>query len=221
MLTVTPGVATMAFDHIVDPVGDSLLRGAEAQLRAVLDSEAFVSFRSYEIGSPRIRHHRPDGTTAVALTLKGSVVVGEAGDVDIIEYDANGNVVRDTAAERRAKRKAATALIEQAHAKSPLMGVLLTSFRQAAADPANEFTHLYEIRDALSTHFGGESQALAALGVTKATWQLLGKLANAEPLEQGRHRGKALGAQRPATASELTAARDAARNLIERFASTL
>jgi hypothetical protein len=81
--------------------------------------------------------------------------------------------------------------------------------------------HLYEIRDALSQHFGGGSAATAALQISSAQWSRLGQLSNNEPLTQGRHRGKQLGVLRDATNAELTEARDIARAMIESYLAYL
>jgi hypothetical protein len=85
-------------------------------------------------------------------------------------------------------------------------------------DPANEFLHLHEIRDALKTEFGGEQAARTTLGIERTAWSEFRRLANAEPVKQGRHRGKRAGEPlRDATALELSHARSFASNLIEEY----
>ena len=84
-------------------------------------------------------------------------------------------------------------------------------------DPDNEFVHLYEIRDSLSERFGSKKSAIKKLGVTSNEWDEIGKLANALPLKQGRHRGKAVGALRDAEIAELEKARKSAAYLIEKY----
>ncbi len=98
---------------------------------------------------------------------------------------------------------------------------ILRSYSAAVNDPKNELVHLYEIRDALSQHFGGESAATTALQISSAQWSRLGQLSNNEPLTQGRHRGKQLGVLRDATNAELTEARDIARAMIESYLAYL
>jgi hypothetical protein len=61
----------------------------------------------------------------------------------------------------------------------------LTSYASAVSDPRNELVHLYDVRDALSTHFRGEQNARAALNIPQSEWRRLGVLANVEPIEQG------------------------------------
>jgi hypothetical protein len=75
----------------------------------------------------------------------------------------------------------------------------------------------YILRDSLYQHFGGESAAKSAVGIFAAQWSRLGQLANDEPLTQGRHRGRQLGALRDATASELSEAREITRRMVEGY----
>jgi hypothetical protein len=85
-------------------------------------------------------------------------------------------------------------------------------------EPGNELIHLYEIRDALSTKFGGERGVRAALlGISSSDWSMLGRLANDEPIRQGRHRGHHAGALRGATETELAQARAIARRMIDAY----
>jgi len=77
----------------------------------------------------------------------------------------------------------------------------MARFSRAIADPGDRLTHLYEIRDALSRHFGGEKEMRKALRLTDAEWSDLGRIANHEPIQESRHRGKHP-ALRPATEEE-------------------
>jgi hypothetical protein len=75
-------------------------------------------------------------------------------------------------------------------------------------------TILYEIRDALSIKFGGERNTCSILNVSKNEWSRFGRLANDEPLYEGRHRGENVGQLRHATESELAEVRGIARQMI-------
>jgi hypothetical protein len=97
---------------------------------------------------------------------------------------------------------------------------MIESFGKSIDDPANELVHLYEIRDAAADHFGGEIAARTKLGLSKASWSELGRLANDEPLNQGRHRGRQSELLRDATADELDTARRIARQVLEAFVAT-
>lgn len=84
-------------------------------------------------------------------------------------------------------------------------------------DPDDEFVHLYEIRDALQKKFGNRKKAFKELGITDKEWKVIGDLADNQPLEQGRHRGKFVGVLRAAKRSELDAARKSAADFIEKY----
>ncbi len=94
---------------------------------------------------------------------------------------------------------------------------MLKSYQNSVKDPDNEFVHLYEIRDSLSERFGSKKSAIKKLGITSNEWDEIGKLANALPLKQGRHRGKAVGALIDAEIAELEKARKSAAYLIEKY----
>lgn len=81
--------------------------------------------------------------------------------------------------------------------------------------------HLYEIRDSLSDRFGGGKRVEQELGISAAEWSDFGKLANNEPVREGRHRGKDLGILRNATIDELARARKFAKNLILKYLKLL
>ena len=88
-------------------------------------------------------------------------------------------------------------------------------YRAAIDEPEIELVRLYEIRDALAKHFGGEHEARKALNLSAGEWSRLGYLANEAPLNQGRHRGKQAGELRDATDAELTEARNIAKGMLK------
>jgi hypothetical protein len=55
------------------------------------------------------------------------------------------------------------------------------------------------------------------MGLNATDWSRLGRLANSEPLKQGRHRGKSAGGLRDASESELVEARNIARSFVEAY----
>lgn len=85
------------------------------------------------------------------------------------------------------------------------------------SDPQNEFTHLYEILDALRTKFGRKGRAYSHVGLTKDQWGRLENLANEAPLFQGRDRGAKIGQLRDATPAELDEAREIAKRMIQGY----
>jgi hypothetical protein len=83
--------------------------------------------------------------------------------------------------------------VEKYRAKDAVLASLLRGYHAAVRDPDNELVHLFEIREALTTRFEGETEARSVLGISSRSRSRFGRLANVEPLRQGRHRGKAEG----------------------------
>lgn len=99
----------------------------------------------------------------------------------------------------------------------PVLKSILKSYDQAVKYPGNEFTHLYEVRDALTRKFGSEGAARSALGISSRSWSQFGRLTCKENLRQGRHRGEHIGLLRDATSEELDEVRGFAAALIENY----
>jgi hypothetical protein len=122
-----------------------------------------------------------------------------AGRADIVATDLTGKVVRDTRAERIGDTNRCWSRLRR------VPGAHRCCVAFSRATPGRfpilrmSSSTLYEIRDALSQHFGGEDLARTALRISKTEWQRLAALANVEPLEQGRHRGRHPDGRRAAT----------------------
>ena len=144
------------------------------------------------------------------------MVVVAGSNIDFVTTGANGQVIRDTKRERIEARTKFAQLVAY-HIADPVAESVVRSYAAAVNDPRNELVHLYEVRDALSRHFGSHAAAISAIGVSSSQWSRLGQLANDEPFTQGRHRGKQLGALRDASQSELSEARAIARAMIEGY----
>ena len=156
-----------------------------------------------------------------ALLLLPDTVLAQSvstGSITGVVRDASGAIKQDSKAERIAEHTKFLDSVMAKVATSARLRTLLDSYGAAVRDAGNELVHLYEIRDALAKHYGGEEPARAALGITKKEWQRLGVLANVEPLKEGRHRGKHHSGSRSASASELEEARDIVRRWIASFA---
>jgi hypothetical protein len=94
---------------------------------------------------------------------------------------------------------------------------MLDSYDRSLKDISNALVHLYEVRDAMASEFGGEKKACKRLGIKPADWDTLGRLANHEPISEGRHRGKQP-PSRNAAPDELKEARTIAKIIIESYA---
>jgi len=219
-LELDHGEATATLTQPQDPIGDPLQERISAHIEGYLLVRALQVHRQHELRGPKTTQHGSDRRT-VSLSFGAAVEISDAVAVDVLEHDAAGKVIRDTKAERIAADSAVIQSVAPKVAKSPLLCGLLTSYSQAISDPANEMTHLYEVRDALAKHHGGEAATRTALGIGSGDWRRIGQLANAEPLEQSRHRGNFVTGLRAATAEELQAARSIVRSWILAFAATV
>jgi hypothetical protein len=194
-------VATLTIPQ--NPVAEDLAGRIEAHVTSIFLVRQLQVHRTSALQGPRVYQHE-GGRKNVA-----------------IRRDPAGNIVRDTRAERIAAHTSLLDSIAPKLARSAVLHRLFMSYARSVSDPSNELVHLYEIRDALSQHYGGEQKARAALNINRTEWQRLGVLANVEPLEQGRHRGKDIGGHRAASSGELDEARSIVRNWIIAFARTL
>jgi hypothetical protein len=191
------------------------------EVNQVFNTHMILTGRSAEVSALTLKRRRPDGKAESWVSVSVSSCLSEASvcSPDIITTDAGGNVVRDTKAERLADEKA---FREQClrHAEDLLLKELMASFRQAIADPADQMMHFYEIRDALSRHFGGDKEARKVLGLTSKEWSDFGRITNDEPIEQSRHRGNHP-VRRPATEEEMARIIDVARRMIRAYIDRL
>jgi len=173
--------------------------------------------KPYELSRASMYRLHPDGRKDITLFVGSCVMTMSVGNVDLVVKDKEGNIVADSKRERIDKKKELAELAEKYSATDALVTFLLGSYNASVTDPENELVHLYEIRDALSKEFSGESRTREILGLSKPKWSRLGKLANNEPIKQGRHRGQSLGALRNATNEELQEARKIASTFIEAY----
>lgn len=173
--------------------------------------------KPFQLSKPRLTRIDPDGRRHIFVELEGAVLTLTGGLVDITVTDATGKVVRDSKQERIQKKASLADLVAKYSSGDALLKSMLKSYETSTSDANNELVHLYEIRESLSTAFGGETKARTALAISKGDWSRLGQLCNDEPLRQGRHRGKKFASLRDATETELSEVRDIARKMIEGY----
>jgi hypothetical protein len=134
---------------------------------------------------------------------------------DTITTDEKGVVIHDSRRERIEATKNLAELSVR-HGANPTARRMLESFDAAIRYPGNELVYLYEVWDALQTKFRRNKKGRKALGISRPDRSWLTNLANKEPLNQGRHRGR-FDTLRDATFEELAKARKIANEMIEKF----
>ncbi|MGX1126554.1 hypothetical protein [Pseudomonas sp. HLS-6 TE3448] len=157
-------------------------------------------------GRPRELHLECHATISVTETL----------DIKIYR---NGVLIEDTAQER-SKRLQGEAELLSKHADDDLLCRLLGSLSASKRNPGNEFTHLYEILEALQTTFGKPPKLTDALAIEKAKIGKFHAVCN-DPSSVSRHRGQTNGPLRTPTAEEFSHARDFGWEMILAYARWL
>lgn len=192
-----------------------------AALQDVFEAVQAVRSEPYTLKGPSVICTDSEGRRGVTIVAESAVARTTAFPPDILIHDAAGNVIMDTKQERHDRIRRMAELAQKHRQTDAPARAILSSYGAARRDPANALVHLYEIREALATHFGGEKAALTSLRVSRAKWKQFGALANDEPVMQGRHRGTHVGALRSATAEELEFAQAFARELIYAYLESL
>ena len=190
ILRVEAGAAVATFSG--DQSKDLVLQGRLTdELHRLLVGQAFARRKSAGlIRSPSVVVVDDAGNRAVTLVVEDCVHVHASGQADILARDADGQIVRDTRAERIARQHNVRGRVAHWLARDPFLATLIDTHRRAAEDSPNFLVHLYAIREAVRVKFASEPQAKFTMGISSAKWTRLGLLTNELPLQEGRHTGE-------------------------------
>jgi len=194
----------------------NLCNQLDAKLRARFRGEQLVSHKPYDLSRPCVTHCKPDGSRSIFLNIESVVAVAST-TAHIRITNKDGEVIADSRAERIKRKKSLGDLAAQYATNDTTAKEILESFQKAIVEPDNCLRHLYDIRDALDQKFGNGKETRTALNLSRAQWDNLGRLANREPLRQGRHPGKRLEELRDATPDELHTAKKIAEEMVEKY----
>lgn len=178
-----------------------------------------VAKKKFELTEPSVTRLHPDGRRGIFLKSKTGIGFAVGHPVDFIVTRADGTRIDSKAERLESKRELANRIADCG--TDPHLSMMLASFQRAMDDRANTLIHLYEVLDTLSERFGGKKDAIDTLSIPKDWWSDLGRIANHEPLKEGRHRGKMVLNLRKATSVELDHCKSIAANLIARYAEYL
>jgi hypothetical protein len=205
----------------VDPLVYDKEHNMRDELHQVLNDRflgvQLLTHKPYELSKSSMYRVHPDGQRETTVFVDSAVSFSMAGSVDLIVRDKDGNILSDSRRDRIEKKKELASLVEKYRKQDEFVESMLGFYEAAIRDPKNELVHLFDIWEALVKRFGGETEALTALGISRSKRKTLGKLSNDEPLRQGRHRGAKVGELRDATEAELEEARGIVRNMIESY----
>lgn len=179
-----------------------------------------VTHNKYSLSKYNLCKEYPNGRKDVTIFPEPIRLRSIIGSADFKITKADGTTVYDSKKERLDEEKLLAELLIKFKNKDRAVQKITKSYDSAVSDPANELIHLYEIRDSLNERFGSEKQAKKSLAIPMAEWKEFGKLANDEPIREGRHRGKK-DSLRKATHSELTMARNFVKKMIFEYLKLL
>lgn len=189
---------------------------AHEALRACFLAQAVQIGKSFVLHLPGMTVEYPGGRRGPRIFCESITLRVELSSPDISIKDAEGNVIGDTRAERLASQAQFRHKVATLYPGDPTLQKILHSFNTAQMDKENFLVHLYEIVDSLRSQFGSESEARSRIGISKSEWSAFGKLANDEPVREGRHRGKH-SQLRSCTNTEILSATAFAKRLIEKY----
>lgn len=136
-----------------------------------------------------------------------------------IQIYRNGVLIQDSAQERQDRLHSEAELLSK-YGDDELLSRLLASNSASKRDPKSEFTHLYEILEALQTRFGKPPMLTNELGIEKSKVGKFHAVCN-DPSTVSRHRGLTKGPLREPTPEEYSYARSFAWEMILSYAHRL
>jgi hypothetical protein len=186
-------------------------------VRTTLRCRQLISNRKFSLTGPRITHVDAKGNRNYVMLIESRRLEIRGNPVDLRLTSSSEAVLVDSKKERIRDETALTIQLAQNAEKTPTLCLMLDSYDRSLKDISNALVHLYEVRDAMASEFGGEKKACKRLGIKPADWDTLRRLANHEPISEGRHRGKQP-PSRIAAPDELKEARTIAKIIIESYA---
>jgi len=205
--------------HKLNTIPENLIDDIRSKIDFIFMAVQLETHSPYDISKTYSFHYaQPNGRESVTIRPEAASMKVSVSSVDFKVTDSKGNVIVDTRAERIHCKKEFAKLALKYGPKDKTTQSVLRSFRASINDPGNSLVHLYEILDALKKKFSTREKALTALHISDDTrWDRLHKLANDEPLKEGRHRGSFPGQLRNATQQEVEEATKIAEEMILKY----
>lgn len=213
---ISNGKIEAKLDQEILTARKSLRNEFEEMLRHTLIGFEVAAHLPIVISAPNVIEVRADGSKTTVIEAKPGVAIADGWPADISGALRDGTVV-DSAKARISEQQHFSSNAARYASNDLTFARMLRSYSAAVHDPEDELIHLYEIRDALQTHFGKKKKALSELDIHDEQWKRLGDISNDLPLTQGRHRGQNASGLRAATEDELNEARRIARSLIKAY----
>ena len=138
-------------------------------VRSVFQTRAMQTRRPFRLDQRAnlIEYRGDTQNQTIRIGIADCVVVRDQLDFQIVDA-ASGTVIRDSKAERIAEETAEINGLSAKAQRHPVLQGMLASYSMAIGDPANELTHLYEIRDALAKYFRSDTTAKRSLQIVSS-----------------------------------------------------
>lgn len=219
-LVIDSGRAVATLNVACDQLPEGFDTPVRNRVAAFFVVRRLLIHRHFEFGSLKVTRLSRRKTKA---TLRAMRIPSDTspGPTDRMGRDGSSNVVDGHQAERIASETALLVSVAPKLAESTTLRALLASYAAAVTDPDHELIHLYEVRERLASYYGTEETARTTLRIRTDEWNRFGRLANSEPLQQGRHQGKNPAGLRAATVEELADARAIVCRWIVEFAKSV
>lgn len=167
----------------------------------------------YELDDGPKYRRLPDGRQGVEIFAPTIKLKLTAPPPDIENLDSKGNIIHSTKVERIREVNCSGDLGSK-YGSDSVANAILRAHANATIDPRKCLVYLYEITEALEVKFKHRDPACKAVNIEPNDWDRLRRLANNEPLEEGRHSGKKFDSLRPATTEELEEAKAISKQLV-------
>ena len=157
-----------------------------------------------------------DGSKHVFVSPEPVSVSVSTSVAEVVIKDSEGNVIESSQERRINRRDNFVNKVLNYGIDDSTLQQLLISYNNSLLDLENEFFYLYEIREGIKGELG--SSPCDVLNISSKKCSELGRISNAEPYKEGRHRGNFnLEELKPAPKSEKNKARKIARKMIEEY----
>jgi len=185
--------------HLYDGTADSFNKVKEI-LERLFDAARVANISKYAISCKSINNYPGDGTEGVVLWPQNCEHASFVESVAIKQYDKDGRLVYDHEEEERKRKEQEIQTRKELASKLAYLGAaviedktaikIVDSYKASLDNDQYALVHLYEIRDALHTHFKGKKEAIKALNIIQSNWHSIGDLANRRAVKGSRHEGK-------------------------------
>ena len=184
-----------------------------------------LTHKPYQISKALMYRLHPDGSRIAFFVQRpfGGIIFG--GRSEIIIGNKDGNVIVDTRRDRIERKKKLSELVENTSVLTPRLPSFLTAIIWLLEIRIMSWYIFTIFLIFIEKIWGNKNKsrkmrkldACHALNISSEEWKYFERLANSEPLKQGRHRGMNPETLRSATESELDEARRIVRTFIEAY----